>query len=101
MRFRQSVPSGATTGPVVVRTSGGKASAGVTFTVTLPAPVISRLDPNSGLVDANGHHRGFQFRVIRTGTVTFNGTTASTTSWASDEIQTKRAVWEPPPGRWW
>ena len=82
------VPSGATTGPVVVRTSGGKASAGVTFTVTLPAPVISRLDPNSGLVDANVTIEGSNFGTT-SGTVTFNGTTASTTSWASDEIQTK------------
>ena len=82
------MPSGATTGPVVVRTSGGKSSAGVTFTVTLPAPVISRLDPNFGTGGRQRHHRGVQFR-HQTGSVTFNGTTASTTSWASDEIQTK------------
>ena len=86
--IRTKVPSGATTGPVVVRTSGGKASAGVTFTVTLPAPVISRLDPNSGLVDANVTIEGSNFGTT-SGTVTFNGTTASTTSWASDEIRTK------------
>ena len=86
--IQTKVPSGATTGPVVVRTSGGKASAGVTFTVTLPAPVISRLDPNSGLVDANLTIEGSNFGTS-SGTVTFNGTTASTTSWASDEIQTK------------
>ena len=86
--IQTSVPSGATTGPVVVRTSGGKASAGVTFTVTLPAPVISRLDPDSGLVDASVTIEGSNFGTT-SGTVTFNGTTASTTSWASDEIQTK------------
>ena len=86
--IQTKVPSGATTGPVVVRTSGGQSSAGVTFTVTLPAPVISRLDPNSGLVDANVTIEGSNFGTS-SGTVTFNGTTASTTSWASDEIQTK------------
>ena len=86
--IQTKVPSGATTGPVVVRTSGGKASAGVTFTVTLPAPVISRLDPNSGLVNANVTIEGSNFGTS-SGTVTFNGTTASTTSWDSDEIQTK------------
>ena len=85
--IQTKVPSGATTGPVVVRTSGGQSSAGVTFTVTIPAPVISRLDPNSGLVDANVTIEGSNFGTT-SGTVTFNGTTASTTSWATDEIQT-------------
>ena len=87
-RDSDKVPSGATSGPVVVRTSGGQSSAGVTFTVTLPAPVISRLDPNSGLVDASVTIEGSNFG-SSSGTVTFNGTTASTTSWDSDEIQTK------------
>ena len=85
--IQTSVPSGATTGPVVVRTSGGQSSAGVSFTVTLPAPVISRLDPNSGLVDASVTIEGSNFG-SQTGSVTFNGTTASTTSWDTDEIQT-------------
>ena len=85
--IQTSVPSGATSGPVVVRTSGGQSSAGVTFTVTLPAPVISRLDPNSGLVNSSVTIEGSNFG-SSSGTVTFNGTTASTTSWDSDEIQT-------------
>ena len=83
------VPQGATTGPVVVTTSAGRSSAGVTFTVPPSAsPVISRLDPNSGLVDASVTIEGSNFG-SSSGTVTFNGTTASTTSWDSDEIQTK------------
>ena len=84
------VPQGATTGPVVVTTSAGRSSAGVTFTVTPSAsrPIISRLDPDSGLVGANVTIEGSNFG-SQTGTVTFNGTTASTTSWDSDEIQTK------------
>ena len=81
------VPSGATTGLVVV-TVEGEPSAGVTFTVIIPAPVISRLDPNSGLVDASVTIEGSNFGTT-SGTVTFNGTTASTTSWDSDEIQTR------------
>ena len=84
--IQTSVPSGATSGPVVVTTAGGRSSAGVAFTVTLPAPVISRLDPDSGLVDANVTIEGSNFGT--SGTVTFNGTTASTTSWDIDEIQT-------------
>ena len=85
--IQTSVPDGATSGPVVVRTSGGQSSAGATFTVTLPAPVISRLDPSSGLVNANVTIEGSNFGTS-SGTVTFNGTTASTTSWDTDEIQT-------------
>ena len=97
--IQTSVPDGATSGPVVVTTAGGQPSAGVTFTVTIPAPVISRLDPDSGLVDANVTIEGSNFGTS-SGTVTFNGTTASTTSWDTDEIQT-RCRTEPPPGRWW
>ena len=85
--IQTSVPDGATSGPVVVTTAGGQSSAGVSFTVTLPAPVISRLDPSSGLVDANVTIEGSNFGTS-SGTVTFNGTTASTTSWDTDEIQT-------------
>ena len=85
--IQTKVPEGATTGLVVV-TVDGESSAGVTFTVTTPAPVISRLDPDSGLVGTNVTIEGSNFG-SQTGTVTFNGTTASTTSWASDEIQTK------------
>ena len=81
-----TVPSGATTGSVVV-TTGGQSSAGVTFTVTTPAPSISRLDPSSGLVGASVTIEGSNFG-SSTGTVTFNGTTASTSSWAADEIET-------------
>ena len=80
-----SVPSGATSGLVVV-TVGTQSSAGVTFTVTVPAPVISRLDPDSGPVDSSVTIEGSNFGT--SGTVTFNGTTASTTSWDTDEIET-------------
>ena len=79
------VPSGATTGVVIV-TADGKSSAGVTFTVTLPAPVISRLDPVSGLVGTEVAIHGSNFGA--SGTVTFNGTAAGTTSWDTGEIQT-------------
>ena len=87
-KIQVKVPEGATDGPVVVRTSGGQSSAGATFDVTIPAPVVSRLDPSSGLVNSSVTIEGSNFG-SSSGTVTFNGTTASTTSWASDEIQTK------------
>ena len=88
--IRVRVPDGATDGPVVVTTAGGQSSAGVTFTVTPPpsGPIISKLEPDSGLVGANVKITGSNFGTS-SGTVTFNGTTASTTSWASDEIQTR------------
>ena len=81
-----TVPSGATTGPVVV-TTGGQSSRGVTFTVTTPAPSISRLDPSSGLIGAGVTIEGSNFGTS-TGTVTFNGTTASTSRWGTAEIET-------------
>ena len=75
-KIQVKVPEGATDGPVVVRTSGGQSSAGATFDVTIPAPVVSRLDPSSGLVDASVTIEGSNFgRPDRH--VTFNGTTAS------------------------
>ena len=80
-----TVPAGATTGVVVV-TVDGTSSAGVTFTVIPPAPVISRLDPDSGPVDTEVTIHGSNFGT--SGTVTFNGTSASTSSWAVDEIET-------------
>src|SRR5438046_4766014 len=42
------VPSGATTGNIVV-TVGGVASNGASFTVTVPAPTITSLNPASGV----------------------------------------------------
>ncbi|MCY3758667.1 MAG: IPT/TIG domain-containing protein, partial [Acidobacteria bacterium] len=86
--IRARVPEGATSGSVVVTTSGGKSSAGVEFTVTAPpaGPIISRLDPDSGRVDAQVTIHGSNFGT--SGTVTFNGTSASTSSWDTDEIQT-------------
>ena len=97
--IQTSVPDGATSGPVVVRTSGGQSSAGVTFTVTLPAPVISRLDPDSGLVEASVTIEGSNFG-SQTGSVTFNGTTASTTSWAPTRFRQACRL-GPPPDPWW
>ena len=83
--IQTTVPTGATTGVVIV-TVDGKSSAGVTFTVIPPAPVISRLDPDSGPVETEVTIHGSNFG--SSGTVTFNGTSASTSSWASDEIET-------------
>ncbi len=46
-RVNATVPAGATSGPVSLTSSGGSAAAG-TFTVTMPAPVISTVAPSSG-----------------------------------------------------
>jgi hypothetical protein len=69
------IPAGATTGSVVVTTPLG-ASAGLTFTVTIPAPVITSLSPTSGLVGTVVTITGTGFTGA-TG-VTFNGTAATT-----------------------
>src|SRR5947207_1827852 len=78
-----SVPGGATTGNVVV-TVGGVASNGVSFTVTSSAPAITSLNPTTGPVGTAVTITGTNFGT--TGTVTFNGTTASTTSWSATSI---------------
>src|SRR5439155_1096143 len=80
------VPAGATTGNVVV-TVGGAASNGVSFTVTVPAPSITSLNPTSGLVGTSVTIAGANFGATQgTSTVTFNGTAAAPTSWSATSI---------------
>ena len=83
-----TVPTGATTGNVVV-TVGGVASNGSAFTVTLPAPAITTLNPTSGLVGAAVTITGTNFGSTQgTSSVTFNGTTATVTTWNATSIAT-------------
>ena len=78
------VPSGATTGNVVVTVSG-EASTGVLFTV--PAPTISGLSPNSGSPGTPVVISGANFGATQgTSTVSFNGTPAFPTSWSGTSI---------------
>jgi len=77
------VPSGATTGPVVV-TVNGQASNGVTFTV---APKIDSLSPTSGPVATSVTITGATFGATQgTSTVSFNGTSATPNSWSDTSI---------------
>src|SRR5215831_13022105 len=81
------VPSGATTGKVVV-TVGGRASNGVTFTV-VSAPNITSLSPTSGVVGASVTITGVNFGSTQgTSTVTFNTTKATPTRWSASSIVT-------------
>jgi RHS repeat-associated protein len=77
-----TVPSGASTGNVVVTVSS-VASNGVGFTLT-SGPAISGLYPISGDVGDSVTITGTDFG--STGTVTFNGTAATTSSWTSTSI---------------
>jgi len=80
------VPSGATTGNVVV-TVGGQASNGVSFTVTSSTPSITGLSPTSGPAGTSATIAGTNFDSVQgTSTVTFNGTTATPTSWSATSI---------------
>jgi RHS repeat-associated protein len=82
-----TVPSGATTGNVVVFASGVNSN-GVNFTV-LPTPTITSLSPTSGTVGALVAITGTNFGSTQgTSTVTFNGTTATPTSWSATSIVT-------------
>jgi len=79
------VPTGATTGNVVVSVSN-KASNGVSFTV-VSAPSITSLSPASGTVGASVTITGANFGTSQgTSTVKFNGTTATPTSWGAGSI---------------
>jgi IPT/TIG domain len=81
-----AVPSGATTGNVVV-TVNGVASNGVSFTVTAAAPSITSLSQTSGPVGTAVTITGTNFGTTQgTSTVTFNGTAATPTSWSGTSI---------------
>ncbi len=77
------VPSGATTGNVVI-TAGGVASNGVGFTVTAG---ITSLSPTSGPVGTTVTIAGTNFGATQgTSTVTFKGTAGAPTSWSATSI---------------
>lgn len=78
-----TVPSGVTTGPVIV-TAGGVASNGVTFTVS---PAINSLTPTSGPVGTSVTITGTSFGATQgTSTVSFNGLAAAVSSWSVTSI---------------
>lgn len=77
------VPSGATTGNLVV-TVNGIASNGVSFTVT---PAITSVSPTSGPAGTSVNIAGTNFGGTQgSSTVTFNGTTATPTNWTNTSI---------------
>ena len=82
-----TVPATATTGPVVV-TVGGNISNSMVFTVTTgtPLPSITSLSATSGMVGSSVTINGINFD--SSGTVTFNGVAAITTSWTGTAIVT-------------
>jgi hypothetical protein len=81
-----NVPSGATTGNVVVKV-GGAASNGVAFTVTVPQPSITSLNPTSGFVGASVTITGVNLGTTQgTSTVRFNGASATPTSWSATSL---------------
>jgi photosystem II stability/assembly factor-like uncharacterized protein len=86
-----TVPSGATTGPLVVKVNG-VSSNGVTFTVTTPPPpsnpVIDTISPLSGVVTDQVTITGSNFGSSKgTSKVWFNGTEAvSIVSWSGTQI---------------
>ena len=69
-------------------TVGGVASNGVNFTVTTsaPPPSITILNPTSGPAGTAVTITGTNFGSL--GTVSFNGTPATTTTWTSSSIAT-------------
>jgi hypothetical protein len=79
------VPSGATTGNVVVYASGVDSN-GANFTV-LPTPSITSISPTAGNVDTSVTITGTNFGSPQgTSTVTFNGVSGVPTSWSKTKI---------------
>jgi YD repeat-containing protein len=80
-----TVPAGATTGNVVVAV-GSNSSNGVTFTV-VPAPSITSLSPASVAIGGSVTITGSNFGATQgSGTVKFNGTTATVRTWSATSI---------------
>src|ERR1043166_98522 len=80
------VPTGATSGPVVV-TVGGQVSNAVTFIVTTPAPAITTLTPTSGAVGTTVTIAGSNFGATQgTSPGTFTGTAATPTAWSATSV---------------
>ncbi len=81
-----NVPVGATTGNVVVTVSS-QPSNGYLFTVTIPAPNITNIQPNPATVGTSVTITGTNFGATQGGsTLTFNGTTASPATWSATSI---------------
>jgi virginiamycin B lyase len=80
-KIATTVPSGATSGPVVVTTPDGVASAAF----TVPLPTISTVTPASGAIGATVRIRGTN---LANATVTFAGTSATIVSDAANAIFT-------------
>ena len=77
------VPAGATTGSAIV-TVGGQPSAGYSFTVS---PAITNIQPNPAAVGTSVTITGTSFGATQgASTLTFNGTTASPSSWSDTSI---------------
>jgi len=79
------VPTGATTGNVLVTAAGQVASNGVTFTI--PPPSIANISPDLARVGASITIAGNNFGPAP-GSLTFNGTAAVPTSWNNTQIVT-------------
>jgi YD repeat-containing protein len=77
------VPNGATSGPVVVTSSSSVAGNGFPFTMLLP--FISGLSPAYGPAGTSVTISGTSFG-SSAGTVTFNGVSATTSSWSDTSI---------------
>jgi RHS repeat-associated protein len=82
-----TVPTGATTGDVIVTISGARNADGHTFTVTSSSsgsPFISSLSPSQGAVGTSVSIIGTSFG--SSGVVKFNGVAANTSNWTSTGI---------------
>ena len=84
--IQTQVPAGATTGPVIVTTSTGRVSNGLTFTL-VPPPTLTSVAPVIGRIGDSVTISGTNFMSSQgSSTVTFNGTAGSPTGWNNTTI---------------
>lgn len=80
------VPAGATSGNVIITSSGGTASNALIFAV-VPQPNITSLSPTAGFVNSTVIISGTNFGAVQGwGSVTFNGLFATISSWSDTSI---------------
>jgi len=85
-QIKVPVPTGATTGNVVV-TASGTVSNGASFTVPGTGPSVTSLSPGSGPVGTSVTITGSNFNATQgASTVTFNGIAATATGWSPTSI---------------
>jgi len=100
VQITATVPSGATTGPIAVTTSGGTGTSATSFTVTsgVPAPTITSFTPTSGPIGTSVTITGTNFTGATS--VTLRNVTATFTVNSATSVTAKVPSTGASEGKW-